>query len=147
MSNPFLDNIDKSGFSLDSYARVVVKPWGREIHLAQENAPYMMKIIEISDGCRLSLQAHDKKTESWTLLSGEAAVLLEDSEGELHEIPLKIGEGYSCAIGQRHRLIGRKDARVFEASTPEIGITFRLEDDFARPDETEDLRRSDRAGS
>ncbi|MEO7617981.1 MAG: hypothetical protein ABIS59_04035 [Candidatus Saccharibacteria bacterium] len=139
--------IDRTAFSIEPFARIITKPWGREIHLVAEGAPYMAKIIEISDGHRLSFQLHDMKTETWTLLSGEASVLLEDEQGDLHEIPLQIGVGYSCAIGQKHRLIGKKDGRVFEASTPEIGVTVRLEDDYRRPDETEDLRRSDRAGS
>jgi mannose-6-phosphate isomerase len=139
--------IDRTAFSIEPFARIITKPWGREIHLVAEGAPYMAKIIEISDGHRLSFQLHDKKTETWTLLSGEASVLLEDEQGELHEISLEIGVGYSCAIGQKHRLIGKKDGRVFEASTPEIGVTVRLEDDYRRPDETEELRQSDRAGS
>ena len=139
--------VDRTAFSIEPYARIISKPWGREIHLVAEGAPYMAKIIEISDGHRLSFQLHDQKTETWTLLSGEASVLLEDQNGELHEIPLEIGVGYSCAIGQKHRLIGKKDGRVFEASTPEIGTTVRLEDDYRRPDETEELRQSDRAGS
>ena len=139
--------VDRTAFSIEPYARIISKPWGREIHLVAEGAPYMAKIIEISDGHRLSFQLHDQKTETWTLLSGEASVLLEDQNGELHEIPLEIGVGYPCAIGQKHRLIGKKDGRVFEASTPEIGTTVRLEDDYRRPDETEELRSSDRAGS
>ena len=44
-------------------------------------------------------------------------------------------------IGQRHRLAGITDCDVVEASTPEIGITERLEDDYKRPDETEDMRK------
>jgi len=31
---------------------------------------------------------------------------------------------------------------VLEVSTPEIGTTFRLEDDYARPDETESVREA-----
>lgn len=140
-------NADPSTFSIEPYARIITKPWGREIHLVSERAPYMAKIIEILDGHRLSFQQHDQKTETWTLLSGEAAVLLEDKHGELHEIGLEVGVGYSCAIGQKHRLIGKKNGRVFEASTPEIGVTVRLKDDYRRPDETEELRQSDRAGT
>ena len=57
------------------------------------------------------------------------------------------GVGYHVAVGQRHRLCAPPDAdvTVFEASTPEAGITLRLEDDYARPDETEALRRAERS--
>ena len=47
-------------------------------------------------------------------------------------------------VGQRHRLIGITDCDIFEVSTPEIGTTFRLEDDYKRPDETEEMRIKDR---
>jgi hypothetical protein len=50
------------------------------------------------------------------------------------------------AVGQRHRLCAApdQDATIFEASTPEVGVTLRLEDDYARPDETEALRQAER---
>ena len=52
------------------------------------------------------------------------------------------GLGFSCVIGQRHRLIGITDCDVVEVSTPELGTTYRLDDDYARPDETKALRES-----
>ncbi len=142
----FQKTIDPATFSTDPYAKVVPKPWGEEIHLAPETEPYMMKIIKIKAGCRLSLQAHDKKTESWTLLRGDAAVLVEDASGELIQIPLKTELGYTSRLGQRHRLVGITDCEILEASTPELGTTFRLEDDYARPDETEALRQDPNRG-
>ena len=72
---------------------------------------------------------------------------MEDANGTLHDVPLEPGVGYHIAIGQRHRLCAspEQDVTVFEASTPEIGTTYRLEDDFRRPDETEAVRASDRS--
>ncbi|MCC7103619.1 MAG: hypothetical protein IT307_00615, partial [Chloroflexi bacterium] len=69
-------------------------------------------------------------------------------DGELHEVWMQAGVGYHVAVGQRHRLCAAPDADVvvFEASTPETGTTLRLEDDYARPDETEALRAAERAG-
>jgi hypothetical protein len=40
--------------------------------------------------------------------------------------------------------VGITDCDILEVSTPEIGTTFRLEDDFKRPDETEELRKEER---
>ena len=74
-SADFLENIDKSGFKTQATARRIPKPWGYELILTADDAPYTMKIIHINDGARLSLQAHDKKTESWTVLSGKQAVI------------------------------------------------------------------------
>jgi len=139
-------NIDKTHFSIKSYSKIVPKPWGSEIHLAPESEPYMAKIININAGCRLSLQLHDQKTESWTLMGGEAGVMIEDSSGQLQSITLKPGVGYTSLIGQRHRLFGITDCAVFEASTPELGTTLRLEDDYSRPDETEAMRNEPKRG-
>jgi hypothetical protein len=78
------------------------------------------------------------------LLSGQAKVIWDNQNGELIETELENGKGYSCSIGQRHRLVGITDCDVLEVSTPEIGTTFRLEDDYKRPDETEELRKEER---
>lgn len=137
-------NFDSSGFSKHGYIRRVDKPWGYEDHWTPDDLPYMGKVLHIEEGKRLSLQAHDMKQESWTLLRGKCKVAWDDSEGNLSETILEAGKGYTCAIGQRHRLIGITDCDVLEVSTPEIGVTWRLEDDYSRPDETEELRRKDR---
>ena len=137
---------DTSAFSLDPNARRIDKPWGYEILLTPDDVPYAAKLIHVNAGKRLSLQVHDTKVETQTLLAGRGSLVLEGSDGELHEVPLKPGVGYHIAVGQRHRLCAApdEDVVIFEASTPELGTTFRLEDDFARTDETEDLRKAER---
>lgn len=131
-------------FIQDAYAKKVDKPWGYEIHWVPEDAPYMGKLIHINAGCRLSLQIHDEKQESWFLVSGEAKVVWENNKGELTETILVQGKGYSTAIGQKHRLVGVTDCDIIEVSTPEKGTTWRLEDDYTRPDETEEQRKIER---
>ena len=145
MSNYSGQQFNSSSFSQSSYSRRVDKPWGYEIHWVPEDAPYMGKVLHINKGCRLSLQIHDKKQESWYVMSGQAKVLWEDSTGKLTETVLQPGVGYSTSIGQRHRLIGITDCDILEVSTPEIGTTWRLEDDYSRPDETEAQRLKERA--
>lgn len=135
---------DTSGFSIDSYVRRVDKPWGYELHWVPADAPYMGKIIHINAGARLSLQLHDEKQESWLLTSGKAAVIWENDKGELVETELQPGIGYSTKIGQRHRLKGITDCDVVEVSTPELGTTWRLDDDYARPNETPEQRKKER---
>lgn len=131
-------------FTNDAYVRRIDKPWGYEIHWTPDNLPYMGKVIHVNAGNRLSLQAHDKKQESWMILNGEGMVIWENAQGELIETVLEPGKGYTCALGQRHRLAGITDCDILEVSTPEVGTTWRLEDDFNRPDETEELRKSER---
>jgi mannose-6-phosphate isomerase len=127
-------------FDINGTARRVEKPWGWEIHWTPEDRPYVGKVLHISAGKRLSLQVHDEKQESWFLMDGRAKVVWDDGTGTLVETELAPGLGYSCSIGQRHRLVGISDCDVLEVSTPEIGTTFRLDDDYARPDETEAVR-------
>jgi mannose-6-phosphate isomerase len=140
-------DFDASTFSLDPLARRIEKPWGYEILLSPPDAPYASKLIHVHAGKRLSLQLHDIKVETQTLVAGRGVLVLEGEDGELHSIDMQPGVGYHVAVGQRHRLCAASDsdATIFEASTPEIGITLRLEDDYARPDETEALRHSERA--
>jgi mannose-6-phosphate isomerase-like protein (cupin superfamily) len=135
---------DRGDFDNSSYARRIEKPWGYELHWVPESAPYMGKIIHIDEGARLSLQLHDEKQESWLLISGRAAVIWENSDGQLIETELEKGRGYSTKLGQRHRLVGITDCDVVEVSTPELGTTWRLEDDYARPHETPQQRETER---
>lgn len=132
---------DPKNFSNTPYVKRIEKPWGWEIHWTPGTLPYMGKILHVAAGRRLSLQIHDKKQETWYIISGRAKVVWDDNKGGLIETELEYGKGYTCLIGQRHRLVGITDCDVVEVSTPEIGTTFRLEDDYKRPNETEELRK------
>lgn len=144
MSDQQPPQFDTSNFSVESYVRRVEKPWGYELHWVAPDAPYMGKVIHINAGARLSLQVHDEKQESWLVTSGKAAVIWENSAGELVQTDLVPGQGYSTKLGQRHRLVGVTDCDVVEVSTPEAGTTWRLEDDYARPHETPEQRELER---
>lgn len=137
-------NFPKSTFLTTSFAKKIDKPWGYELHWTPSDKPYMGKLIHVNEGARLSLQVHDQKQESWFLINGRAKVIWENTDGELIETELEQNQGYSCALGQKHRLAGITEADIIEVSTPEIGTTFRLEDDYKRPDETEEQRKIER---
>ena len=136
-----------SGFSTDPGARRITKPWGFEVLLTPEDAPYTAKMIHVEAGKRLSLQVHDEKIETQTLINGKGFLVLEGPDGELQEVWLEPQVGYHIAVGQRHRLCAApdQDVTVFEASTQEIGTTWRLEDDYRRPHETEEVRAAERS--
>jgi len=137
---------DKSKFVNTPYIKRIEKPWGYELHFVPEDKPYMGKVIHINRGARLSLQIHDKKQESWWLVSGKAKAIWDNSQGKLVETTLESGKGYTTSIGQRHRLLGITDCDILEVSTPEIGTTYRLEDDYKRPHETEEMRKAKNRG-
>jgi mannose-6-phosphate isomerase len=139
-----LPQFDKSNFDNSPYVRKVEKPWGYELHFAKEDLPYMGKIMHINANARQSLQVHDAKQETYLLISGRAKVIWENSNGELIETEFEQGKGYTTLIGQRHRLCGITDCDIVEFSTPEQGTTWRLEDDYSRPDETPEQRKLER---
>lgn len=132
---------DKSTFTNTPYVKRVEKPWGYELHFVPEGKPYMGKVIHINKGARLSLQIHDQKQESWIIIKGRAKVIWDNNQGKLIETELPKGQGFTTEIGQRHRLVGITDCDIIEVSTPEMGITWRLEDDYKRPNETEEMRK------
>ena len=137
---------DKTNFKNDPYVKKVEKPWGYELIFTPENLPYTGKLMHVRAGTRQSLQIHDKKIETYYLTSGKGGVILENSTGEMEKIEFEKGMGYTTQIGQKHRIFGITDCDVIEFSTPELGITYRLEDDYKRPDETEDTRKDPNRG-
>ena len=114
---------------------IVTKPWGREIIVTTPDLPYAGKILELKAGQKLSLQYHDQKIETLTLISGEAKIILDNEEKTM--IPF---EGFLIRAMVKHRIIAITDCQIMEVSTGEIGTTFRLEDDYSRPNETEEIR-------
>lgn len=120
---------------------IISKPWGREIILTEPNLPYTGKILEINKGFRLSLQSHDQKVETLTLVKGQANIILNQEESAM-----KTNHGYTIQPNTIHRLVAVSDAVIFEVSTPEIGNTVRIEDDFNRSDETLEIRNSPNRG-
>lgn len=138
------NQFDRSKYSTQGYVKKVDKPWGYELHWVPEGMPYMGKVLHIDAGKRLSLQAHDTKQETYWLVNGECDLIIENSKGELETIRLKKGKGYTTAVGQRHRHQAVTDCDIIEVSMPENGITWRLDDDYKRPDETEEQRKIER---
>jgi mannose-6-phosphate isomerase len=135
---------DPSTFSTELYVKRIDKPWGYEIHLVPPETPYMAKIMHVDAGARQSLQIHDTKRETWVMLHGRAAVLIENEQGSMVQVEIPVSGGLSTHVGQKHRIIGITDCDIFETSTPELGTTWRLEDDYARPNETPEQRKEER---
>lgn len=139
------NQFDASKFKVDPQAEKLEKPWGWEIHWAKEPG-YVGKFLHIDKGKRLSLQYHDQKIETQVLLSGEVTYWLDNDQGELKPIDMEVGKGYTVVPFQRHRLEAIEDSEIVEVSTPESGTTFRVEDDYHRTDETEELRKEPNRG-
>lgn len=121
-------------------AQIIDKPWGREIILTTPDLPYTAKILEIKAGKRLSLQYHDQKIETLCLISGEANIIWGTDQNYLTTEKMFPENGYNIQPHTIHRFEAITDCQLYEASTGEIGTTVRLQDDFSRPDETEEIR-------
>jgi mannose-6-phosphate isomerase-like protein (cupin superfamily) len=107
------------------------RPWGFYEVLA--TAPnHKVKRITVHPGGRLSLQRHQKRSEHWYLVKGEAVVTL-----DRRRIALKEGESVDIPIRIAHRIenTGSGDLVYIELQT---GTYFgeddieRLEDDYGR---------------
>ena len=59
-----------------SYTKEIIKPWGKEIIYTPENLNYTLKQLQINDGCRISLQSHTEKIETFVLIEGEADLII-----------------------------------------------------------------------
>ena len=136
----YLETVDPSGFDLEAFAQKVPKPWGHEVIYTRPDSPVVGKLEYVMAGKRLSLQVHDVKVESWILISGVGGAVLQGPDGRFYKVEFEPGRGYRSTVGQIHRLYADTDCVFSEVSTPETGNTYRLQDDFARPDETEELR-------
>lgn len=119
----------------------ILKPWGFETKLTDDSLPYTGKIAFTLANHRWSLQYHDQKTETITLISGQAKIQIGDSTQEM-----VLHHGYTITPGTIHRFIAVTDCVTIEVSTPETGNTFRLEDDYSRPNETEVVRQQPNRG-
>jgi mannose-6-phosphate isomerase len=140
------NQFDKATFTNLPYAKKVPKPWGYELIFTPDDMPYTGKIMHVKAGTRQSLQVHDKKQETYFLASGKAGVIIENDKGEMVTIEFEKGKGYTTKVGQKHRIYAEEDSDVWEVSTPEIGTTYRLEDDYARGDETDEVRKDPNRG-
>lgn len=142
----FLKTVDKSVFTNQPFIKKVDKPWGYELIFTSEDLPYTGKLMHINAGKRLSLQIHDKKQETQILINGKCNSIIENVKGEMETIEMVPKQGYTMMVGQKHRLQAVTDCDVFEVSTPEIGNTYRLEDDYLRQTETEEMRKDPNRG-
>ena len=111
--------------------KIVEKPWGREIWVAHTDK-YALKIIEVNQGTRSSLQYHVKKHEHIYVDSGRLQVEWENESGAMEVLQLKPGDVIENEPGRKHRVTAIENVRLIEVSTPELDDVVRVEDDYKR---------------
>ena len=126
----------------ESDAKVVVKPWGREVWLnfrKEESIGdypkrYIMKKLYINKDTRTSFQYHEFKVETNFLIEGSVEAWFEDRKGHIDVKILKAGSVWSIPAGIKHRIITLEDIVLMESSSPEVDDVIRIEDDTLRGD-------------
>lgn len=108
-----------------------IKPWGGYQNLFQ-GPDYLVKIMEVAPGHRLSLQRHFKREEFWIIISGAG---LFELDGVMRNI--RTGDLVRVRVGDTHRVSnnGTEPILILEVQKgAEISETDieRLEDDYKR---------------
>jgi mannose-6-phosphate isomerase len=111
------------------------KPWGHEVIFAGVDGKYVGKIIYVSAGHALSLQYHERKDETTSVLSGAALIEHGPSADALTSQHLGPGDTIHLPAGVLHRITAITDLTFVEASTAQPGWredVVRLEDKYGR---------------
>lgn len=106
---------------------------GSNLHLSP-------KILCVAPDNRLSWQYHDRRSEYWKLIDGEAGYVKSDSDHQSKVEHMNINEILVLKQGERHRLIGLKEwgiiAEIWKHTKPDHPSDeddiVRLQDDFGR---------------
>ena len=101
-----------------------------------ENEKYAGKILHLEPGQSLSLQYHERKDETFFVLTGEVHLLVGE-KGNLEDLRLKPGEAYRIRPGVLHRMSCETATDLVEVSSPELDDVVRLEDRYGRAGTTE----------
>jgi mannose-6-phosphate isomerase-like protein (cupin superfamily) len=119
----------------------VVKPWGHELWLNGEGAPFCAKRIFIKAGTQTSLQYHNFKEETNLVEDGQVvlvkqrdmSIAIDDVQSQhLEEVSYTGPVCFHVVPRTIHRLRAITDLNLFEVSTPHLDDVIRLQDDANR---------------
>ena len=111
--------------------RVSLRPWGSWTTLLVSPG-YQIKLLEIKQGCKPSLQRHRHRSEHWIVVAGTAVVTREHETIEVH-----VNESVYIPVGVAHRIenCGKVPLKVIEVQVGEYlgeDDIVRLADDWDR---------------
>jgi len=98
------------------------------------------KILLVAPDARLSWQYHHRRSEIWTVIGGDAAIMVSETDEPGEASPLPLGSFVSLKQGERHRLIGTEEwgivAEIWKHTDPnhpsDEEDIVRVQDDFGR---------------
>ena len=103
------------------------RPWGK-YYVLEDESNYKLKRIIVNPGGKLSYQYHHHGQEFWTIVEGNAVVILDEKE-----IHLSYGESIFIPQGAKHRIMNLSDKPVVFVEV-QTGSYFG-EDDIIRLDD------------
>lgn len=121
-----------SSKTVSSIMNRVQRPWGSFVILHNDPA-YVVKQISVLPGRRLSLQSHAHRSESWTIVSGEALITL----GEVEFVGGALGQVF-IPCGVKHRIKNTSEHDDLVIVEVQLGTVLdeadivRYEDDYQR---------------
>ena len=107
------------------------KPWGYERWL-EVNENYVVKELFMKKGNQCSLQYHEKKHETFYVVSGQLKFYVGKDKDKLEIVILDPGEHYTIFPLVVHRMEAVTDSIYIEASTNQLEDVVRLEDKYGR---------------
>lgn len=136
------------------------RPWGGFYYVDESQAPQFIrtyfphlkvedfagfsklspKILLVAPNARLSWQYHHRRSEIWTVIGGNAAIVISDTDEQTPQRPLPLGSQVSLKQGERHRLVGVDEwgivAEIWQhtdaAHPSDEDDIVRVQDDFGR---------------
>lgn len=108
-----------------------IRPWG-QYFILDEGVGFKVKRIVVKSGQRLSYQRHKRRSEHWTVVSGEGLVTLNDHDEK--KLP---GDTVDIPSGTKHRMAnpGKEDLVFIEVQNGnylEEDDIEHLQDDYGR---------------
>jgi mannose-6-phosphate isomerase len=150
--------LDEMGFRTTK--RDDTRPWGGFYYIDEAQAPDFIriyfphldprdfegfsklspKILLVAPDARLSWQYHHRRSEIWTVIGGQAAIVVSDTDEQTEARPLPLGSFVSLRQGERHRLVGAGEwgvvAEIWQHTDPahpsDEDDIVRVQDDFGR---------------
>jgi mannose-6-phosphate isomerase len=107
------------------------RPWG-EYYVLKDEKNFKVKIIKVNPGQRLSLQYHQKRSESWTIVEGSGIMTLGSKNFEIN-----YGDTVKINKKEKHRVTnnGNSELVFIEVQTGDYfgeDDIIRMEDDYNR---------------
>lgn len=121
---PMIETMKKGGRSETQSHPRIYRPWGwfQTLDLGER---YQVKHLMVKPGQGISLQAHKRRAEHWTVVSGTAQVIRDDET-----ITLETDQSTYIPLGAKHRLenLGSEPLSVIEVQSGD----YLGEDDIVR---------------